>query len=114
MLFFVNEDKNEKEFNFKEKIVYLIIFTIVVLLIYTSLYVAWTSLKSPVILGVQSRYFLPVILLTVITFDNKTIIFNKKIKEKYIYSFMLFMNLNALSCLIFMYINDYIINYYIK
>lgn len=114
MLFFVNEDKNKKEFNFKEKIVYLIIFTIVVLLIYTSLYVAWTSLKSPVILGVQSRYFLPVILLTVITFDNKTIIFNKKIKEKYIYSFMLFMNLNALSCLIFMYINDYIINYYIK
>ena len=29
MLFFVNEDKNKKEFNFKEKIVYLIIFTIV-------------------------------------------------------------------------------------
>ena len=114
MLFFVNDDKNRKEFDWKEKLIYLIIFSSIVLLIYTSLYVAWTPVRSALILGVQSRYFLPAILLTAIVFDNKRIIFNKTLKNKYIASFMMFMNLNALSSLTFMYIYNYIIEYYIK
>lgn len=114
MLFFVNDDKSRKEFDIITKLVFLFVFVVIVLLIYTSLYVAWTQYKAPVILGVQSRYFLPVLLLTAIFFDNKKIVFNTKLKNKYLTSFMLFFNLNALSCLTYTYIFDFIIEYYIK
>ena len=114
MLFFINNDKTRKEFDWKTKVICLLIFISIVLLIYTSLYVAWTPLKTPVIYGVQARYFLPVLLLTAIFFDNRYIIFEKEIKNKYLSSFMLFFNLNALSCISYTYIFSYIIEYYIK
>ena len=114
MLFFINNDKTRKEFDWKTKVICLLIFISIVLLIYTSLYVAWTPLKTPVIYGVQARYFLPVLLLTAIVFDNRYIIFEKEIKNKYLSSFMLFFNLNALSCISYTYIFSYIIEYYIK
>jgi uncharacterized membrane protein len=114
MLFFVNDDKERKSFSIIDKIIYGVIFSIIVILVYTSLYVAWTPLKSPLILGVQARYFLPVLLLTAIVFDNKKLVFNSKFENKYLASFMLFFNLNALSCLSYTYIFNYIIEYYIK
>lgn len=114
MLFFVNDDKKRKDFNQLTKVICLLIFVSIVLLIYTSLYVAWTPEKLPVIYGVQARYFLPVLLLTAIVLDNKKIIFDKELKNKYLSSFMLFFNLNALSCITFTYIFDIIIEYYIK
>lgn len=113
-MFLVNDDKEREKFPLKTKILYTFIFSCIVILIYTSLYVAWTHLKSPLILGVQARYFLPVVLLTAIIFDNKKIIFNDRFKNKYMMSFMLFMNLNVLSSLTFTYIFNYIIEYYIK
>ncbi len=114
MLFFVNEDKKRKEFDWKIKLICLFIFTSIVVLVYTSLYVAWTPLEYPLILGVQARYFLPVLLLTAIILDNRYIILDKEIRNKYLSSFMLFFNLNALSCISYTYIFDYIIEYYIK
>lgn len=114
MLFFVNDDKKRKEFSSFMKIMCLLIFASIVVLIYTSLYVAWTPCKSSIILGVQSRYFLPILLLTSIIFDNRFIAFNKEFKNKYLTSFMLFFNLNALSCISYTYILDYIIEYYVK
>ena len=114
LLFFVNDDKERKEFDIKTKILFLIVFISIILLIYTSLYVAWTSYKRPVILGVQSRYFLPVILLMGVILDNKKIVLNSKFENKYLSSFMLFFNLNACSCIMYTYIFDYIIEYYIK
>lgn len=114
-MFIVDDDKqNRVEFTIIERIVYTLIFIIIVLLVYTSLYVAWTPVRSSIILGVQSRYFLPVILLTAIVLDNKKIVLKEPIKEKYILSFMLFLNLNALSNLTFMYIYNYVIEYYLK
>lgn len=113
-IFFINEEKDKVEFSACTKFIYAVIFSLIIILIYTSLYVAWTPLKNPLILGVQSRYFLPVLLLTAIVFDNKIFNINKKIENKYLISFMLFMNLNALSCLMFTYINNYIIEFYIK
>lgn len=114
MLFFASDDKKRKDFNFATKIICLLIFVSIVVLIYTSLYVAWTPAKNPIILGVQARYFLPVLLLTAIVLDNKIIVLDKKIKDKYLSSFMLFFNLNALSCITYTYIFDFIIEYYIK
>lgn len=114
MLFFVKDDTNRKEFDVFTKLIYLVIFVVIVLLVYTSLYVAWTPCENSLILGVQSRYFLPVLLLTAIVLDNREITFRHKLKEKYLTSFMLFMNLNALSCITFTYIFEYIIEYYVK
>ncbi len=114
ILFLVNDDKDRENFNPKTKLFILSIFIVIVALVYTSLYVAWTAVETPIILGVQSRYFLPVILLTAIVFDNKEMIFNYKFKNKYLTSFMLFFNLNTLSCITYTYIFDFIISYYIK
>lgn len=114
ILFFVNEEKDKKVFELPIKILSLIIFICVVLLIYTSLYVAWTVYESPVILGVQARYFLPVLLLMAVVLENNKIILNCKLKDKYLASFMLFMNFNTLSCITYTYIFEYIITYYIK
>lgn len=114
MLFFVNDDTKKEEFDLPTKLVSLVVFASIVLLVYTSLYVAWTPLRESLILGVQSRYFLPVLFLTAIFFDNKKIIFNTKFENKYLASFMLFFNLNALSCLSYTYIFNFIIEYYIK
>ena len=113
MLFFVNEDKKKKEINRLTKLICLFIFVSIVLLIYTSLYVAWTPVRHATIKGVQSRYFLPVLLLTALVLDNKTIVFDKKLKDKYISSFMLFFNINALSCISLTYIFNFIINIYV-
>lgn len=114
ILFFVNDDKERKEFDIPTKLLSLFIFVVIVLLVYTSLYVAWTACQAPLIMGVQARYFLPVLLLMAIVLDNKKIIFNCKIKNKYLTSFMLFMNLNTLSCITYTYIFDFIISYYVK
>ena len=114
-MFVVDEDdKNRVEFSTIEKVVYACVFAIIVLLVYTSLYVAWTAVRSAIILGVQSRYFLPAILLMAIVLDNKKVVLKEPFKEKYIGSFMLFLNLNVLSNLSFMYIYNYIIEYYLK
>ena len=113
-LFFINDDTDKKKIDVKSKLIYLFVFVSIVVLIYTSLYVAWTSYKRPIILGVQSRYFLPIIILMAFILDNKKIILTSKMENKYLASFMLFFNLNALSCLTYTYIFDYIIEYYIK
>lgn len=124
ILFLVNDDEDRKPFDIKTKLSFGTIFVIIVLLIYTSLYVAWVKVRKALIYGVQARYFLPVILLTAIVLDNKLLTFNKKdkknenmisnFKNKYLPSFMLFINLNALACQLFTYMYDFIISYYVK
>ena len=113
MLFFVNNNQEKIEINWKTKIVLLFIFICIVLLIYTNLYIQWTTLMRPLIQGVQARYFLPILLLTAIIFNNDKIIFNEKLSNRYILTFMLFFNLNAISVIYFTYLNG-VIDYYIK
>lgn len=113
MLFLV-KDKNEKvKIDGKTKIIFLFIFVTIVLLICTSLYVQWTSLKNPMIYGIQPRYFLPILLLMAIILDNHKIIYHEKLSKRYIALFMLFFNLQAISVAFFSYLNGFI-NYYIK
>lgn len=47
----------------KLKIIYFIILTIIWCLVATALYLSWTPVGSPTILGVQGRYFIPVLIL---------------------------------------------------
>ena len=89
------------------------IFITIIGLILTSLYVQWTSLKNPLIYGIQPRYFLPIILLAAVVLDNHKIIYQETLSKRYITLFMLFFNLQAITVLFFSYLNGFI-NYYVK
>lgn len=112
-LFFANDDKEREEFDIFSKLYMLAIFISIVVLIYTSIYVQWTPVGYPMVFGIQARYFLPIILLLAIVLDNKILVFNKKFSNRYLLTFMIFFNLNALSCILYTYMNC-IIEYYIK
>lgn len=113
MLFIVKDKEEKIKIKLSTKMIFLFIFVIIVVLIYTSLYVQWTSLKNPMIYGIQPRYFLPIILLTAIILDNHKIIYNQPLSKRYIVLFMLFFNLQTITVLFFSYLNGFI-NYYIK
>lgn len=112
-LFFINEEKTKINFDLPTRIIFLLVFIAIIALIYTSLYVQWTPLKQPLILGIQSRYFLPILLLTAVFFDNKKIIIKEKL-NRFLLLFSLFINLNVITCTIYTYLIGNSINIYVK
>ena len=76
----INLDKNKR-------IISAIIFLIIYIGVYGILYLQWTPVGSNVILGVQTRYFLPIIFLVPLIINLK----NKKIenKEMYVLTFII-------------------------
>ncbi len=112
-LFFINDDKERKEFDIFTKLYILVVFLMCYALIYTSVYVHWNALGNQIVIGVQARYFIPILPLLMILFDNKLISLNKKISKNYLYMYMLFFNLNALCCIAFTYMYN-VIEYYVK
>lgn len=46
-----------------DRIVFICVFMAIVLLIFTSLYLQWTAVGSPIIDGIQGRYFLPILIM---------------------------------------------------
>ena len=82
-----------------EKIVYIVILSTISLLIFTSLYVQWTPVRSPVIEGVQGRYFIPILILLPLTLlcnNNKS---KKNVDNShslYFIIFLIFENVYAL------------------
>ena len=88
-------EKNDKnnEYNIIEIVFILIMILSIIMLIFTSLYLQWTPLKSNIIEGIQGRYFIPLII-------PISYIFIKKEKEKSINAnlimFIIFSNLMAL------------------
>lgn len=115
-LFFVKDkEENDKiQIDTKTKIIISTIFLIIVGLIYSSLYVQWNIVSNQIIEGVQGRYFLPVLLLTALIFDNNYLNVREKINKRYIFVFMLFFNLNALANICFTYLSGHPIEYLIK
>lgn len=67
-------------------------------------YVTINKVGNQVILGIQGRYYIPIIIL--LSFANNVIFMkqNKKIEKKYLYMILLFANLNALSCIMYKYL----------
>ena len=62
MLFVSFTDNNIKEHLNKKQMAFVIaISLIIILLVFTSLFVQWTPIASDVIEGVQGRYFLPIL-----------------------------------------------------
>ena len=76
----INLEKNKR-------IILSIIFLIIYIGIYGILYLQWTPVGSNVILGVQTRYFLPIIFMVPLIINLK----NKKIenKEMYVLTFII-------------------------
>lgn len=113
ILFLVNDEK-EKKVDIFTKVVCFLVFVAIVALIYTSDYVQWTEALKPIVLGIQARYFLPILILTAIILHNNKMVFTEKLSFRYILLFLLFMNLNAISAIVYTYINGWVIDYYIK
>jgi len=113
VLFFAREETETIEYTIFDKVVCIIIFLAITALIYTSLYVQWTETLKPIILGVQARYFIPILPLVSLIVDNKNLII-KKWNKACIALFMLFFNLNAICMILYTYIDGNVLNFYIK
>ncbi len=70
--------KGEKAFDWKSKLVMLIIFTSISFAIAFALFIDWTPLGSDIILGLQGRYFIPLIPFALLLVNNKYIYFKEK------------------------------------
>lgn len=104
VLFLSNEDKNIK-IDKITRYIFLFVFICVVVLIFTSLYVQFNKVRNTHIIGIQPRYFIPLLLLIPIIFNNKILVFNKKIEYKYFFMYIIFLSIHTLSFII----NTYLI-----
>jgi uncharacterized membrane protein len=77
-------DKNNVKINFKQKLNAFIVFFIISMFIFFTLYIAWTAVGSNVIDGVQGRYLIPIIPLFFLLFYDvgKPIFQDKRIYLK--------------------------------
>ena len=93
-------EKNEISFSRKQKIVIWIAIISIILLIYTGLYITWTTVGLDIINGMQGRYFIPVVLLILLSISMK----NNYIKIKninYIFPIVLtLLNIPAIQVII--------------
>ena len=64
------------------------------------MYVQWTALQRENIEGVQGRYFIPIIILIPLLFKNDYFTLEKKIQNRILMSFLLFLNLHAIISII--------------
>lgn len=95
-------DSNKKQQDI-DRILMALIDVIIIALIFTSLYVQWTPLKSKLIEGVQGRYFIPILLSIAMLFKSNNEY--KIIKSHYcIFMFILLINMCALAGLFYFYI----------
>ena len=66
----VTDETLRNKFSGWQKFVIFITFLIIFGLIFTSLYVQWTTIGSESILGVQGRYFIPILPLLMLLIGN--------------------------------------------
>ena len=93
-LIFVN-DNNEGNITLKERIIMLLIFGIIFAMLYAISFTEWTPIGSSSIDGLQSRYFIPIVLLFYIALSNNLIKLN--VKNKYRFYFILICIVQLLS-----------------
>ncbi|MDR1101700.1 MAG: DUF2142 domain-containing protein [Clostridiales bacterium] len=76
----VADNKYKIYFCRKRKLVMLAVVLMVTLLIFASIYLQYNRVGSPIIEGIQGRYFMPIILLIMYLLNNKSV--NIDIKER--------------------------------
>ena len=104
----IRSDDKDVILSFKDKLLLMIIFLLVIVLIFTSLYVQWTKYKNGIIEGVQGRYFLPIVILVPFIISNKIFknttdriikITTNSIRN-YLYTYLIFESLFTISIVI--------------
>lgn len=66
---FENNNKS-KEINIKIKCIIFIIILLTIGLMFTAIYVNWSPVGNNIIVGIQGRYFLPILFYIFILFSN--------------------------------------------
>ena len=79
---YADEGAKERVLSFREKIFWLIQIGMVIVLIWTALYLSFTEVGKTVIAGVQARYYLPFIFVLYLCFQTNKIYVTLK-KEMY-------------------------------
>jgi uncharacterized membrane protein len=94
-VFTVFQEKNDVfVLKLKDRLIVLSVFILILLLIMAALFFGWTRNDSAIILGVQGRYFIPIILLPLIGIRNRIIVFTYNI-DKFIVFAAVLLNLNV-------------------
>lgn len=86
-LSFFEKNKYSDQIKMKHRIVAICIFFIVYALVHASMLFGWTPIKSNLILGVQGRYFIPVLPVFVVLFSNKKASLPKSIRNYFFISY---------------------------
>lgn len=88
-------EKNEICLSAKQKIWNILIAIGSIVLVFTALYIAWTEVGAGIVVGVQGRYFIPIIILLTLCLCMK----NNYIKVKYIpwFYFIAFSIINLIA-----------------
>lgn len=81
MISALREKYDNYVFTINKRFVLLIISIIIIILILTAMLLGWTPYSSNIILGVQGRYFIPIIPLIMMALRNDLIVINKKIDK---------------------------------
>lgn len=100
------DNNHTKNFNIKgyEKIWIAILILGVIFFISTSLYLQWTKVESPLIKGIQGRYFIPIYFLLPFLFTKYQISPKKKFLNQYLYLYLIAFNIYALSVIFYQFI----------
>lgn len=95
----IGYDKEIVNINIKEKFWLIIVMCMVIGLIFTSLYLQWTSVGNDLISGIQGRYFIPILMLFGILLINKNIRTKNLPTFKYFYLYLALENILVINCI---------------
>ena len=93
--------KEKYEFNIKEKLLINFVFVTILLLILFGMYLTWSSVGAEIISGVQGRYFIPIVILPLLTLCHPKRYIECKNNGSFICAIiLLFINFNVLMTII--------------
>ena len=70
LLLFSDNNIKSKEINIKIKCIIFIIISLTIGLMFTAIYVSWSPVGNNIIVGIQGRYFIPILFYIFILFSN--------------------------------------------
>lgn len=100
----LSDSEQNRQLSLKDKIIVAAVCAVIFALLLGSMMIAWTPLSSPVILGVQGRYFLPLLPIALLLIRNRKLALNQNIDDYVIFlmvccdAFVLF-RLYSMICL---------------
>ena len=100
----LSDSEQDRQLSLKHKIIIAAVCAVIFGLLLGSMMIAWTPISSPVILGVQGRYFLPFLPILLLLIRNRKLALNRNIDDYVIFlmvccdAFVLF-RLYSMICL---------------